>query len=166
MKTKLLFALLLYSLSAPIFLNAQVQAAINISSQPIWGPVGYNYVANYYIPEIESYYNVSSKNYMSKLDGKWITSQALLPRFSNYNLYIGYKVVINEPNPYLNFNNHRVKYISYWNKRNQASIRDSKDVKYFEIKSHPKHSEWKEHSNQSHGKKSLEKVKYSLGVKA
>ncbi len=147
MKIKLLFAILLYLTCAPCFLNAQIQASANIGSQPIWGPVGYSYVENYYMPEIESYYNVPSSKYMFMINGKWVTSSTLPSRYSKYDLYHGYKVVINEPNPYLHFNKHRVKYISYWNKRNQQPIRDSKEVKYFVNVSHPMHSALKTKSN-------------------
>ena len=128
---------------APYFLNAQIQASVNIGSQPIWGPIGYNYVENYYIPEIESYYNVPSRKFMCMINGNWITSSTLPSRYVKYDLFHGYKAVINEPNPYLHFNKHRVKYISFWNKRNQQPIRDSKEVKYFVNASHPLHSEWK-----------------------
>ncbi len=143
MKTKLLFALLLCSFSAPCILNAQIRFNVNIGSQPIWGPVGYDRVDNYYLPEIESYYNVGSRKYMYINNGKWVTSSNLPSRYINYDLFRGYKVVINEPNPYLHFNDDRVKYISYRNKHDQEIIRDSREDKYYEIKNHPKHKEWK-----------------------
>lgn len=141
MKTKLLFALLLCSFSAPLLLNAQIR--INVNAQPIWGPVGYDRVDNYYLPEIESYYNVNSRQYTYMNNGQWVTSSSLPSRNSNYDLYRGYKVVINEPKPYLHFNDHRVKYISYRDKHDQEPIRDSKDEKYYVIKNHPKHNDWK-----------------------
>jgi len=147
MKTKLLFALLLLSFSAPRVLEAQLRGTINIGSQPIWGPVGYDRVENYYLPGIESYYNVGSRKYMYMNNGKWVTSYNLPARNINYDLYRGYKVVINEPNPYLRFNDDRVKYISYANKRDQQVIRDSREVKYYVNKNHPKHKEWKNKGN-------------------
>jgi len=99
------------------------------------------------MPKIETYYNIPSRNYMCMIDGKWITSSTLPPRYSNYDLFHDYKVVINEPNPHLQFKKHRVKYISYWNKRNQVPIRDSKETKYYINKDHPNNSEWKEYSS-------------------
>ena len=39
--------------------NAQISLKINIVSQPIWGPEGYDYVEYYYLPEIDVYYNVA-----------------------------------------------------------------------------------------------------------
>jgi len=156
MKTKILIAIILASFIQPCFLNAQSNVSTNIGSQPIWGPVGYDHVENYYMPEIESYYNVTSKKYMYMINGKWITSTTLPSRYIKYDLYHGYKAVINGPNPYLHFNKHRVKYISYWNKRNQVPIRDSKETKYYINKDHPNNNEWKEDRS---GKKGDIKVK-------
>lgn len=143
MKTKLLLALLLCSLSVPCLLNAQIRFNVNVGAQPIWGPVGYDKVDNYYLPEIESYYNVNSKQYTYMNNGQWVTTPNLPSRYSNYDLYRGYKVVINEPKPYLHFNDHRVKYISYGNKHDQQVIRDSKEEKYYENENHPMHKKWK-----------------------
>ena len=143
MKTNLLIALLLCSFSAPNFLNAQIRFNVNVGAQPIWGPVGYDHVENYYLPEIESYYNVSSRKYTYMDNGKWVTTYNLPAKNINYDLYRGYKVVINEPKPYLRFNEDRVKYISYRNKHDQELIRDSKEERYYENENHPKHKEWK-----------------------
>jgi len=143
MKTKLLFAFMLCSFSSPCLLNAQIRLSVNIGSQPIWGPVGYDRVENYYMPEIESYYNVPSRKYTYMNNGRWVTSYNLPTRYVNYDLYRGYKVVINKPNPYLHFKDDRLKYISYSNKHDQQVIRDSREEKYYVNKNHPKHKEWK-----------------------
>ena len=81
------------------------------------------------------------------IDGKWLTSSTLPSRYTKYDLYHGYKVVINEQNPYLQFNKHRIKYISYWNKRNQQPIRDSREVKYFANMNHSMYNELKSARN-------------------
>lgn len=147
MKLKLFLGMLICFFCNTYFLNAQTQASTNINAQPIWGPVGYDYVENYYMPEIESYYNVHSKMFMYMIDGKWLTSSKLPSRYNKYDLYHGYKVIINEQNPYLHFNKHRTKFISFWNKRNQEPIRDSREVKYFANSNHPMHNEWKNARN-------------------
>ena len=41
--------------------SAQVKTKDNIAKQPIWGPVGYNYVKYYYLQDIQTYYNVNKK---------------------------------------------------------------------------------------------------------
>ena len=44
--------------------TAQVSVNINIGSQPVWGPVGYDYVEYYYLPDIDMYYHVPTQQYV------------------------------------------------------------------------------------------------------
>ena len=56
-------------------------------------------------------------------------------------LYSGYKVVINEPRPYLNFTTHKVTYAKYkGNNGRQVIIKNSNDPKYYVVKGHPKYN--------------------------
>lgn len=66
-----------------------------------------------------------------------------LPTIYHINLYSTYKVVINQPRPYLQHNVYKVKYAKYKKGYKQAVIRDSKDSKYFVVKGHPSHSKVK-----------------------
>ncbi len=141
---------ILIVLTEPVI--SQEQLNINISSQPIWGPVGYDAVQYYYIPEIETYYNVLQQKFIYSENGKWITSSNLDYRFKNYNLYNAYKVVINKDRPYLNNNEYREKYASYKNHHGQLTIRDSRDSKYFVNKNHPQHDNWVKKQKHNHGK--------------
>lgn len=113
--------------------NAQLKIGVNINigSQPEWGPVGYDYVDNYYMPDIECYYNVPRHQYIYLSNGRWVFAASLPSRYSNYDIYNGYKVVINEPRPYLHFQEHRVQYARYrgWQNR-QPIIRESDDERY------------------------------------
>ena len=120
--------------------NAQISVNFNVGSQPLWGPVGYNQANNYYLPDIETYYNVPTRQYIYQENNKWQFSKVLPSRYSGYNLYNGYKVVMNNPRPYLSYNTDRVKYAKYKGyKGKQQAIRYSNDSKYFVIKGHPKH---------------------------
>ncbi|MCE3296828.1 MAG: hypothetical protein K0R65_2542 [Crocinitomicaceae bacterium] len=108
-------------------LNAQVSVNININAQPAWGPVGYDYVEYYYLPDIGVYYNVPYNKYIYWDGGRWLWVSALPARYSYYNFYSGYKVVINEPNPYRYNQVHRVKYKKYKNHHGQQNV--IRDVK-------------------------------------
>ena len=120
--------------------HAQVHLNINVGSQPVWGPVGYDYVDYYYLPDIETYYYVPRRQFIYLNNGQWVFVSALPARYRAYNLYNGYKVVINEPRPYLKFNTHKVFYAKYkGNNRKQVIIRNSNDPKYFVVKGHPKY---------------------------
>ena len=120
--------------------SAQVSVNINIGAQPVWGPVGYDYVDYYYLPGIESYYYVPTRQFIYFSNGRWIFARTLPGRYSYYNIYNGYKVVINEPRPYLHFNVHKIKYAKYkgYNGR-QVIIKNSNNPKYYVVKGHPKY---------------------------
>ena len=55
--------------------SAQVNVNINIGAQPVWGPVGYDYVEYYYMPGIESYYYVPTRQFIYLTNGRWIFSK-------------------------------------------------------------------------------------------
>ncbi|MBC7902454.1 MAG: hypothetical protein H7Y27_03500 [Gemmatimonadaceae bacterium] len=133
--------LLLATLTVGSFLlkpaHAQVSVNVNIGSQPLWGPVGYDYADNYYLPDIETYYSVSRREFIYFDRGRWIYSPMLPGRWSNYDLYSGFKVVINTPNPYYFFNDHRRRYAPYRSYGPQIVIRDSRDRRYCDIPGHP-----------------------------
>jgi hypothetical protein len=113
---------------------------VNVGSQPVWGPAGYNYVDYYYLPDIETYYYVPRRQFIYLSGGHWVFSYSLPPRYRDYDLYSGYKVVINEPNPYMYFNRDRERYGSYRGYHNQPIIRNSNDSRYYIIKGHPKYN--------------------------
>lgn len=136
---KLLFLILLaaYNLM-PSRSSAQVSLNVNIGSQPLWGPTGYDHVDYYYLPDVESYYYVPKKQFIYLNNGSWVFNSALPARYRNYNLYNGYKVVINSPKPYLKFKEQKVKYARYKSNRGQAVILKSDNPKYYVVKGHPK----------------------------
>jgi hypothetical protein len=117
----------------------------NIASQPIWGPVGYNHVEYYYLPEMDVYYYVPKHRFIYAKDGKWKTKFNLPARHEGYDMYNTNKIVINEQTPYLNHMDYDTRAIYSWNTRStQQSIRDSHNPIYFENRKHPEHSKWKE----------------------
>jgi hypothetical protein len=118
--------------------KAQVHVNVNIGAQPLWGPVGYDVAEYYYLPDLQMYYYVPRHQFIYLNNGNWVFANGLPARYHSYDLYSGYKVVINEPKPYLHFNNHRAEYAKYkgW-KGKQVVIRDSREPKYFVVKGHP-----------------------------
>ncbi|HEY0177051.1 MAG TPA: hypothetical protein VGC08_11780, partial [Pedobacter sp.] len=111
--------------------KAQISLSINIGSQPQWGPTGYDHVDYYYLPDVDAYYNVSAKQYIYLSNGNWVFRSSLPAKYSGYDLYSGYKVVMNTPKPYLSHNAHLKQYSKYRNyKGKQGAIRDSRDPRY------------------------------------
>ena len=129
---------MLFAVALMVQTNSYAQINVNISAQPLWGPTGYDHVDNYYLPDIESYYSVPKKQYIYQDNGNWVYANALPSRYANYNIYNGYKVVVNGDKPFSNFNNDKVNYSKYknWGGK-QTVIKNSNDKKYFVVKGHP-----------------------------
>ena len=130
-------------LSATLFKDASAQLRVNVNfnigSQPVWGPVGYDYAEYYYLPDIEAYYYVPARQFVYLSGSRWVFSTSLPPRYRNYDLYSGYKVVVNKPRAYRYFNDDRVRYSRYRCNHSQSIIRNSDDSRYYRIKGHPKY---------------------------
>lgn len=91
---------------------AQVAVNVNIGTAPSWGPVITNQ-EYYYLPDIESYYDIRNSQFIFLNNGVWIRSTSLPSRYRSYNLNTGYVVVVNDyhgRNPYVNFKSNKVKY--------------------------------------------------------
>ncbi|TDE07218.1 hypothetical protein [Flavobacterium sandaracinum] len=104
---------------------AQVSVNVNIGRAPSWGPVGYAQAEYYYLPDIEAYYDVRATQFIYFGSGRWIRSRYLPGQYRNYDLYGGYKVVLNDyrgSRPYNNFRNHKVKYYKGYHGREQRNI--------------------------------------------
>ena len=138
MKKLILLLLLVVSSSLTFKAQAQVSVNINIGAQPAWGPVGYDYVDYYYLPDIESYYYVPKKQFIYMGAGGWVFTTSLPPRYSGYDLYNGYKVVINSRQPYRYFETHKVKYAKFKGNHGQSAIGKSKGQKYSPAKGNAK----------------------------
>ncbi|QDK82274.1 hypothetical protein EXU85_28145 [Spirosoma sp. KCTC 42546] len=121
--------------------QAQVNVNVNIGSQPIWGPTGYDYVNYYYLPDLDIYYYVPLQQWIYNSGGRWITTTVLPPQYNNYDLYRMHKVVINDKQPYLRNAVYRNQYASFKGRYDQQPIRDSRDSKYYVINNHPMHNQ-------------------------
>ena len=132
MKKLIFTAVILFSCLSFKFADAQVHVSfgINIGSQPEWGPVGYDHADYYYMPDIDSYYDVNAHQYVYLNNNVWIHSPALPPRYAHYDVYHGYKVVVNQDHPWYHHDQIRAKYATYRGRHDQVVIRDSHDDKY------------------------------------
>ncbi|HEY9196833.1 MAG TPA: hypothetical protein VIM77_11225, partial [Mucilaginibacter sp.] len=132
MKKLILSAAILLSCLLVKKADAQVSVSlgVNIGSQPAWGPVGYDYVNYYYLPDIDAYYDVPTHQYIYFNNNVWVHRTYLPVRYRNYDLYHGYKVVINDRNPWLRHDYYRTHYINYRGRHDQVVIRNSHDARY------------------------------------
>jgi hypothetical protein len=52
--------------------STQIKVNINIGSQPVWGPIGYDYARFYYLPDLDMYYDVNRREYLYNENNRWI----------------------------------------------------------------------------------------------
>lgn len=131
MKTLKLIAVGIILLVSTNTMQAQVSVNVNLGSPPAWGPAGYSAVDYYYLPDVQSYYDIKAKQFIYLGGGKWIRSRNLPTQYRNYDLYNGYKVVLNDyhgSRPYSNFKNHKVKYHKGYKGSHQRTIGTRKVV--------------------------------------
>ncbi len=126
----------IFFLSAALFnqnLNAQVHVNINVNAgvQPAWVPMGYERAGYYYFPDLDVYYNVPRRLFVYASGPRWIFSASLPYQYRSYDLYRGYKVVINDPYPYRHCDEYRERY-----GRHRGWQREDEDYHY-EYRDHP-----------------------------
>ncbi len=138
----IILVIFLWSISSISNAQDSIKEKSNVNIQPAWGPTGYDYVEYYYLPDIDVYYYVPQGNYYYESRGHWFSSSYLPARYSSYDIFLSYKVVINEHNPWENDKSFREEYSSYKNRNSQQMIEDSKDVKYFQNIYHPEYKNW------------------------
>jgi hypothetical protein len=123
--------------------TAQVRVNINIGTQPAWGPVGYDYVEYYYLPDADAYYDVNNRVFVY-FDGRsWIHGRALPGRYGSMDLYHVHKVVINDRDPWMHHQRYHQQYYSYRGRRDQVIIRDSREERYWQNPGHPRYDDWR-----------------------
>lgn len=133
--------------------NAQISVSINIGAQPSWGPAGYDHVDYYYIPDIQCYYYVPAHQFIYLNRGHWTFTTVLPTAYRGFDLFHCHKVVMNEPQPYLHFEEHRTAYAQYkGDPHGQVFIRDSHEDRYREHwhDQHEADEEWRHHDNGNH----------------
>ena len=71
-------------------------AAQNSSySNPNWIPPQYTDVRYYYMPDIETYYDLTNHDFIYLENGQWLFSASLPMMYSNYDLYDGFVIALN-----------------------------------------------------------------------
>jgi len=105
--------------------QSQVAVNVNIGTPPPWGPVGYNEVRYYYLPDVEAYYDIQSSMFIYYYGGAWIHRSYLPVQYRSYDLFGGYKVVMTDyygNTPYIHFKNHKMKYAKGYHGKMQKTI--------------------------------------------
>jgi hypothetical protein len=101
------------------------QVSVVIGTPPPWGPAGYNGVRYYYVPDVESYYDVQESRFIYLDKGVWVHRAYLPTRYRSYDLYSGYKVVMVDYHgvtPYKNYGQFRSQYAKGYRGSPQKTI--------------------------------------------
>ncbi|KIQ14544.1 hypothetical protein RT99_22105 [Flavobacterium sp. MEB061] len=144
--------------------QAQVSVNVNIGSPPAWGPSGYSEMEYYYLPDVEAYYDVRASQFIYFGGGRWVRATRLPRQYRNYDLYGGYKVVLNDYHgrtPYTYFDRHRVKYYKGYHGAPQRPYRprpvygyndrhDHRDDRRHDNRHHDKHDKHDRHDRHDH----------------
>jgi hypothetical protein len=110
--------------------SAQVSVNVNIGSAPSWGPSGYAETEYYYLPDVQAYYDIRASQFIYFGNGNWVRSRYLPRQYRNYDLYSGYKVVLNDYHgrtPYTYYKKHKAKYYKGYKGRYQKTIGHRED---------------------------------------
>ena len=129
--------------------ESQVSVNINIGRQPVWGPVGYDYVDYYYLPDLDVYYDVPRGMFVYFDFGRWNVAATLPPRYGRYDLYRSYKVVVNARDPWLRNDYYREHYRNYRG-HYQPIIRDSRDNRYYAARERYDHDRYNDRREARH----------------
>jgi hypothetical protein len=116
---------------------SQLSVNVHIGTPPAWGPSGYNDVRYYYLPDVEAYYDVQTSMFVYISGNKWIRRSYLPTRYRNYDLYHGYKVVMNDyrgNSPYANFREHRMKYAKGYRGGEQHNIGERNNRNNYQVR--------------------------------
>ncbi len=147
MKRVLLFAALItVSFSFTAQAQVRINVGVNIGTQPGWGPAGYDHADYYYMPDMDVYYDVPQRQFIYFDNGRWLFAASLPAQYRRYDLYHTYKVVVNEPRPYLRNDVYRIRYGGYRGRRDQEVWRDRR-----EWHDNGNHNGWRNKGNHGRG---------------
>ena len=124
MKTFKLLAFGLFLLLAGS-VQGQVSINVHLGTPPQWGPAGHSEARYYYLPDVESYYDVQTSRFIYFNGRTWVHRTSLPARYRNYDLYNGYKVVMTDyrgNRPYSYFRSHKMKYARGYRGQEQHNI--------------------------------------------
>lgn len=141
-------------------LIAQVSVNVNVGSPPLWGPVGFSGARYYYLPDVESYYDVQTSMFIYNVGGAWIHRTYLPTQFNGYDLYGGYKVVMTDYQgniPYTYFKAHKIKFAKGYHGKPQKTYgerprkENHKTNGYYKDNSYKKDNKNNEYGNKNSG---------------
>lgn len=127
----MLSAALLFAVGAT---QAQVEAKSSTTTTttttktlPDWGVAGADDARYYYLPDLETYYDVRTGEYVYMNNGSWSRNKVLPEQYKTYDLYDTYKVVLtDDKEPFAEYDKMKVKYAKGYKGDPQKTIKIKK----------------------------------------
>ncbi len=113
--------------AALVPLYAQVEVTTTTTTLPDWGVADARDARYYYLPDMESYYDVRAGNFVYLDNGTWVRTKEVPPAHANVDLWDTYKVVINDDKePFADFDKMKVKYAKGYKGDPQKTVKIKK----------------------------------------
>ena len=97
---------------------------------PVWAPDYYAGTRYFYFPDIETYYDLATRNFVYLNNGRWLFARSLPPFYSTFNLRNAFVVIVDRSiyDPWMHhqfYNSHypRYYYIDYYDYSNIPYVR-------------------------------------------
>jgi len=144
--------------------QAQVSVNVNIGTpavvvRPAWVPQNHLNVDFYYIPEIESYYDVSAGLYVYLNNGNWCRTRYVPARYRGCDLNHARRIELrgyHGSRPYAYYDNHKVKYYNRGYDRGNRGYyegrRYSNNNRYADYRSYDRHHDDDRGKHRGHGR--------------
>ncbi|EIA08348.1 hypothetical protein [Flavobacterium frigoris] len=132
--------------------NAQLSISLNIGTAPVYHNSANVTVGYYYMPDIQSYYDVRANQYIYLERGNWKRSRTLPNQYRRYDINNGYKVALNDyrgNRPYTNYNNDKTRYYVGYRGENQRTVQYQNDKRAHYNKKELKNSKNNRYANNS-----------------
>lgn len=138
--------------------QAQVSINVNLGApavvvRPTWVPQNHVNVDFYYLPEIQSYYDVNASMYVYLNNGNWCRTRYVPVQYRNYDLHHAHRVALrgyHGSRPYTYYNNHNVRYDNHRNdnRRYVEARRYSNNYRYADNRrSNDRYDRYDKHDN-------------------
>ncbi|MDP2337301.1 MAG: hypothetical protein Q8N05_12795 [Bacteroidota bacterium] len=135
--------------------QAQISVNVNIGTPPMWGPAEHSDVQYYYLPDVEAYYDVNASMFIYLNGSTWVHRRSLPSRYSTYDLYKGYKVVLTDYRgnaPYSHFKDHKFKYAKGFRGPEQRNIGERHEKEKYKLKHSREENSDNEGNSRGNGK--------------
>lgn len=109
--------------------NGQVSVNVNLGTPPVWAPAEPVKTQYYYLPEIDTYYDVPSARFIYLNNGAWVRTKNIPPRYGNYKLKGSKIIYLTDYRGNTPYKFHKAHKVKYHGKGNYVVVKEKKGPK-------------------------------------